>query len=133
MGKYKRRTVSLWYIILTILLLIPAAWLTVNFLSWGMRNVGVPGNTAQAEPLKLGAMDRYDMQMTNKISAALDGVLSIEKVYWLNDHDQIAPEPDPDKFGTTKDPASMQGFLDKAKEMLGKTLLIDCLLDMVYL
>lgn len=119
MGKYKRRTVSLWYIILTILLVIPAAWLTVNFLSWGMRNVGVPGNTAQAEPLKLGAMDRYDMQMTNKISAALDGVLSIEKVYWLNDHDQIAPEPDPDKFGTTKDPASMQGFLDKAKEMLG--------------
>ena len=120
MGKYARRKrVSPWYILLTILLAIPAGWLTVNFLGWGVLHVGVPGNTAQAEPVKLGVMDRFDMQMTNKISSALEGVLSIEKVYWLNDHDQIAPEPDQDKFGTTSDPASMQGFLDEAKELLG--------------
>ena len=120
MGKYARRKrVSPWYILLTILLAIPAGWLTVNFLGWGVLHVGVPGNTAQAEPVKLGVMDRFDMQMTNKISSALEGVLSIEKVYWLNDHDQIAPEPDQDKFGTTSDPASMQGFLDQAKALLG--------------
>ena len=120
MGKYARRKrVSPWYVLLTILLAIPAGWLTVNFLGWGVLHVGVPGNTAQAEPVKLGVMDRFDMQMTNKISSALEGVLSIEKVYWLNDHDQIAPEPDQDKFGTTSDPASMQGFLDQAKELLG--------------
>lgn len=120
MGKYARRKrVSVWYILLTILLAIPAGWLTVNFLAWGALHVGVPGNTAQAEPVKLGVMDRFDMQMTNKISSALEGVLSIEKVYWLNDHDQIAPEPDQDKFGTTSDPAAMQGFLDEAKKLLG--------------
>ena len=120
MGKYNRRKrVSPWYILLTILLAIPAGWLTANFLGWGVLHVGVPGNTSQAEPMQLGALDRFDMQMTNKISSALEGVLSIEKVYWLNDHDQIAPEPDQDKFGTTSDPATMQGFLDEAKELLG--------------
>ena len=120
MGKYiRRKRVSPWYILLTILLVIPAGWLTANFLGWGLFHVGVPGNTAQAEPVKLGVMERFDMQMTNKISSALEGVLSIEKVYWLNDHDQIAPEPDQDKFGTTSDPASMQDFLDQARELLG--------------
>ena len=120
MGKYNRRKrVSPWYILLTILLAIPAGWLTANFLGWGVLHVGVPGSTSQAEPMQLGALDRFDMQMTNKLSSALEGVLSIEKVYWLNDHDQIAPEPDQDKFGTTSDPATMQGFLDEAKELLG--------------
>ena len=121
MGKYTKRKKrrSPWLNVLTVLLAIPTAWLTVKFLSWGVLNVGVPANSAHAAPLELGVMDRYDMQMTNQISSALEGVLSIEKVYWLNDDDQIAPEPDQDKFGTTTDPASMQDFLNQAKELLG--------------
>lgn len=120
MGKYiRKRQVSPWYILLTVLLAVPAGWITANFLGWGLLHVGAPGNSVQAEPVKLGVMDRFDMQMTNTISSALEGVLSIEKVYWLNDHDQIAPEPDQDKFGTTSDPASMGGFLEEAKELLG--------------
>jgi len=31
----------------------------------------------------------------------------------------VAPEPDQSKFGTTRDPASMQGFLDEARKLLG--------------
>ena len=120
MGKYNRRKrVSPWYILLTAVLALAAGWVTMHFLSWGVLHVGVPGNSAQAEPVKLGTIERFDMQMTNKISSALEGVLSIEKVYWLNDHDQIAPEPDQDKFGTTTDPSTMQEFLDQAKELLG--------------
>ena len=120
MGKYKRRKKTpVWYILLTVLMFIPAAWLTVNILSWSLLHVGVPGNTAQSASMELDVMDRFDMQMTNKISSALEGVLSIEKVYWLSDDDQIAPEPNQDKFGTTTDPATMQGFLDEAKELLG--------------
>lgn len=38
-------------------------------------------------------MDRYDMYMTNEISSALEGVLSVEKVYWLTDSELVAPEP----------------------------------------
>ena len=120
MGKFERKKrFSPWRILLTALVSIPALILTVNTLSWAVINIGVPGNSASAGSMELAIMDRYDMQMTNQISSALEGVLSIEKVYWLNDDDQVAPEPDPEKFGTTTDPASMQGFLDEAKELLG--------------
>ena len=93
--------------------------LTLAILGWGLTNMGVPTNTGSAAPTNLGIMDRFDMQMTNQISSALEGVLSIEKVYWLNDDDQIAPEPNPDNFGTTRDPSSMASFLAEAKKLLG--------------
>ena len=121
MAKYtkRRKKRSFWRVPLTLLITIPAIWFCGKTLLWSLTHVGVPGNTAQGSALQLGIMDRFDMQMTNDISSALDGVLSIEKVYWLNDDDQIAPEPNQDKFGTTTDPTSMQGFLDEAKELLG--------------
>ena len=127
MGKYLRRRkftigrflLMLWRILLTLVFSAGAIWFSGNALMWGLTHVGVPGNTMQGSAMEYGIMDRFDMQMTNKISAALEGVLSIEKVYWLNDDDQIAPEPNQDNFGTTSDPSSMQGFLDEAKELLG--------------
>lgn len=123
MGKFERRRrrkkFSPWRILLTILLSIPAMVLTVKILNWSMTNVGVPGNANSAATMELAVMDRYDMKMTNEISSALEGVLSIEKVYWLNDDDQIAPEPNQEKYTYTTDPASLQGFLDEAKALLG--------------
>ena len=122
MGKYERKKTkrfSPWRFILTALVSIPAAMLTVNILNWGVFHIGVPGSSASTGSVELAIMDRYDMQMTNEISSALEGVLSIEKVYWLNDDDKIAPEPNPDNFGTTADPSTMQPFLDEAKQLLG--------------
>ena len=122
MGKYERRRTkrfSPWRILLTILLSLPAMVLTVKVLGWSLVNLGVPGNANAAGAAELAVMDRYDMKMTNAISAALEGVLSIEKVYWLNDDDQIAPEPNQDNYATTTDPTTLQGFLDEAKELLG--------------
>jgi exopolysaccharide biosynthesis protein len=120
-GKYARRKkkFSIWRFLLTILISVPAIWFCGKALVWGAIHVGVPGNTAQGSDLELGIMDRFDMQMTNQISSALDGVLSIEKVYWLNDDDQIAPEPDQDKFGTTTNSADLADFLEEAKALLG--------------
>lgn len=63
-------------------------------------------------------MDRFDMYMTNSISSALDGVLSIKKVYWLSDNDLVAPEPDQSSFGESNDAASLQWLLDDASELL---------------
>ena len=121
MGKFveKKEKFSFWRFLLTALLTIPAIWFCGNVLVWSLTHVGVPANTVQGSAVELGIMDRFNMKMTNQISSALEGVLSIEKVYWLSDDDQVAPEPNADNYGTTKDPASMQEFLDKAKEMLG--------------
>ena len=120
MAKYaKKRKYSIWRFLLTLVVSACAIWFCGKALLWGLTHVGVPGHTAQGSAMELGIMDRFDMQMTNNISSALDGVLSIDKVYWLNDDDQIAPEPNPANYGTTTDPSAMQGFLDEAKELLG--------------
>lgn len=63
-------------------------------------------------------MDSYDMYMTNEISDALDGVLQIDKVYWLNDSNIIAPKPNPECFGRTSDPSSLQWLLDEAAPLI---------------
>ncbi len=85
---------------------------------WIMTHVGVPGASEKAVPEGFGLMDRYDMRMTNEISNALEGILSVEKIYWLDDGDIVAPEPDPSKFGQTTDPVQMQEFLDRAAGIL---------------
>ena len=79
---------------------------------------GNPESATGTKAVDVAILDRYDMYMTNEISNALDGVLAIEKVYWLSDDDQVAPEPDQDKFGETDDPTTMQWFLDEAAEIL---------------
>ena len=63
-------------------------------------------------------MDKYDMYMTNAISNALDGVLSIKKVYWLSDSDQVAPEPKQENYGEATDPAELQWLLEEAAELI---------------
>ena len=63
-------------------------------------------------------MDRYDMFMTNKISSALEGVLNIEKVYWLSDTDEVAPKPAQENFGTADDPADVMWLLDEAADLI---------------
>ncbi len=79
---------------------------------------GNPESASGTKAVDVAIMDRYDMYMTNQVSSALDGVLAIEKVYWLSDDDQVAPEPDQSKFGETDDPSTMQWFLDAATDLL---------------
>lgn len=63
-------------------------------------------------------MDKFDMFMTNEISKALEGVLAVEKVYWLSDSDLVAPEPNQACYGTTDDPSTLQWLLDDAQDIL---------------
>lgn len=77
-----------------------------------------PGKMTETSSVDMALMDRYDMHMTNVVSGALEGVLSIEKVYWLNDDELIAPEPDQSKFGETTDPSTLGWLLEDAAELL---------------
>lgn len=83
-----------------------------------LAGTGVPEKYA-SKNVNAAMMDRYDMRMNNEISNALDGVLQIEKSYWLNDDDLIAPKPNQDNYGVTDDPSSLQWLLDKAGDMFG--------------
>ena len=64
-------------------------------------------------------MDKFDMFMTNQISVALDGVLKIDKVYWLSDTDLVAPKPNRECYGTADSPAELQWLLEEAADLIG--------------
>ena len=80
--------------------------------------LGIPLGGAQTQSPGAEIADRFDMFLTNEISEALDGVLSVPKVYWLSDDDLVAPEPDQSKFGSTNDPASLGWLLEEAAPLL---------------
>ena len=63
-------------------------------------------------------LDRFEMKITNVLSDALEGVLSIDKVYWLHDEDVIAPKPDPEKYGETADPKDLEIVIREAADLL---------------
>ena len=94
-----------------------SAVMTVLLLGNIMTGTGVPTKVASASA-NMAMVDRYDMYMTNQIAGALDGILAIDKVYWLNDDDLIAPKPKDSCYGSTDDPASLQWLLDEASEKL---------------
>lgn len=80
---------------------------------------GTKSVTASANTANVTIMDKFDMYMTNEISSALDGVLAIEKVYWLNDSDQVAPEPNPANYGEATSEAELAWLLEEAKDLIG--------------
>ena len=63
-------------------------------------------------------MDKFDMYMTNEISNALEGVLNIEKVYWLSDSELVAPKPNPANYGTANKPEELNWLLEEAADLI---------------
>ena len=79
---------------------------------------GISQSRAQSESVNLVAADRFHMQMTNKLSSALEGVLDIKKVYWLRDDDLVAPKPNPEGYGTAGTPEEIRKLLQDAQPLL---------------
>ena len=64
-------------------------------------------------------LDIYDQYLTGQISTILEGVIPVQRSYWLSDNDLVAPEPDQSKFGQAEDPTSLQWLLEDAAPLLG--------------
>lgn len=62
--------------------------------------------------------DSFGMYMTNVTSDALEGILAIDKVYWLHDEDTVAPKPNPENYGETDEPRAMEPVLEQAAKLL---------------
>lgn len=92
--------------------------LTCSVLLSFLMTGGASRGTAQNSDKDYALTDRYNMFVTNTLSDTLEGVLSIPKTYWLNDDDLVAPKPNPDCYGTAKDPASLMWLLDEAATLL---------------
>ena len=83
-------------------------------------SVALGGNTVSqgATGGNMAVLDRYDMAITNQLSASMDGILSIDKVYWLRDEDVVAPEPNQKLFGQTYNPRDIADVIEAAQELL---------------
>lgn len=110
----RRNTQLLW----TIAAALAAGALTVMLL-WGMlRWSGNPAHRASNTAGSQSVSKKYDRFMTNQVSDALDGILSVEKVYWIEEDELTAPKPNPDCFGETDDPTTLGWLLEKAQTIL---------------
>ena len=113
----KRGQSPLGAILLTLVLILVSAAVTAGILKTILgRTSG--GTAAQQERAKLSVMEKFDMFMTNAISDALDGIVVIEKEYWLSDEDMVAPEPNPACFGETTNPRDLEAVIEKAARLL---------------
>ena len=102
---------------LCMLLVLLCAALSLGLLSLvflGTGNAAGEGKTGE----KLEYMEQFDRYMTNVKVDALDGIMAVKKVYWLQDSDIVAPEPDPACYGKADDPADLREVLESAKELL---------------
>ena len=79
---------------------------------------GTKETVSQEKAADVTIMDKYDMFVTNAIADALDGVLSIEKVYWLSDNDLVAPEPNPAGYGDVSSYEELLPVLKMAEELI---------------
>lgn len=78
----------------------------------------------QKTPPQLSAAG--DVAITNAFTAmaqdvmdqTYDAALSVPKKFWLSEEADKGPVPDPEKYGTTDDPATLQWLLDEAQTLL---------------
>ena len=80
--------------------------------------LGHVGTSTTAPQNDVAIMDRFDQYVTNEIMSKLGDFMDVERVYWLDDNDQVAPKPNPANFGETDDPTSLQWLLDEAADLL---------------
>lgn len=92
--------------------------LTAMFLLVMVLDNGGADSHVGTNQVDLAIMNRFNMYVNNGLSDALEGVLAIEKVYWLNDDDLVAPEPDQSKYGYTTDPTSLGWLMEDAQKLL---------------
>lgn len=79
---------------------------------------GSAQKTTAVSSVDVAIMDRFDMRLNNRISEAMDGVLSIEKVYWLNDDDLVAPKPKEENFGKSTDPTELGWLIEESRDLM---------------
>lgn len=63
-------------------------------------------------------MDSLDRFVSDALTEAEEAARSVRKRFWLDEDAKKGPVPDPAKFGTTSDPASLQWLLDEAQVLL---------------
>ena len=103
------------------LLSIVFAAVCIIVLAWTLFNVHPASGSAAATDVNgavLRLSDKLDVYMNNVASDALGELAYIKKIYTLQESDTVAPVPNPDGFGRTRDVAVIQDVIKKASHLL---------------
>ena len=77
---------------------------------------GVASAAGVDSPMQI--MDKFNMTVTNEIGKALDGIITIEKTYWLSDDELVAPVPNPKNYGQADTAAELGWLLEEAANLI---------------
>lgn len=76
--------------------------------------------TEPPAPRHYALMDTFDTLIADTMADAKAGALSVKKHFKIASNAEAAPVPDPNNYGSTDDPASLQWLLDEAAELLDR-------------
>lgn len=129
--KKQKKGPSVLFILLGVVVVPVSLVLTWQLLTQMYQNVGRPKAAVQAKTPDMAIMEQFDGFLAEGLSNARNALLSIEqpetpqetlppvrKVYWIEEGTQVAPEPNPECYGQTDDPSTLQWLLDEAAYLL---------------
>ena len=128
---YKKRRIP-W--ILRALLCLVFLVFTLGVIAWTGLNLHPASGTLSfsAADTKLRLSDKLDVYVNNAASDALGDLTYIRKIYTLQESDTVSPVPDPNGFGSTKDPAEIEALIQRAGILLdGQKMVFDASADFV--
>ena len=129
----KRDRVSPFFVLLGVIVVPISLTLTVVLLGKMVQSIGRPKAAAQTAPADMAIMEQFDGFVSAKMDAARDTLTAAQTpenvpettvpvrekvIIEIPDDAQVAPEPNPDCYGQTDDPASLQWLLDEAAFLL---------------
>lgn len=96
------------------------AALCLVFVLLGLLSLAASAKTPPeaAAPADMTIMDSFDSMIQGMMDEAQDTVLQVPKLFWLSKDATKGPVPDPEKYGTTDDPSTLQWLLDDAQTVL---------------
>ena len=129
----KNHRVSPFFVLLGVIVVPISLALTAVLLGKMAHSLSRPKATAQAAPENMAIMEQFDGFVSAKMDAARDTLTAAQApenvpettvpvrekvIIEIPDDAQVAPEPNPECYGQTDDPASLQWLLDEAAFLL---------------
>ena len=130
----KNDRVSPFFTLLGVIVVPVALALTILLLGQMLRSVGRPKAAAPAQTGDMAILQQFDGFVAGELDSAREAISTVsgpedafqatqepvrEKVvYEIPADAQVAPKPNPDCYGQTDDPSSLQWLLDEAEYML---------------
>lgn len=117
----EKKKSSIWTVILAVTAVFACASVAVLVSGIISRKAAEPDPTeppAPTEAVSYAIMDSYDELIGAALAEAEDAAQSVKKVFWIDEEAVAAPMPNPNCYGETDDPSTLQWLLDDAAVIL---------------